>query len=243
MIHHALAAKDLLPNLHIVDTGYLDAELLLASRDDYGVQLLGPTRRDQRWQARAKEGFGMAAFAIDWDRRRARCPRRCESIQWNERTDVRGNASIYIRFANADCGPCPCRAQCTKAPRWSIAIRPRARYEALQARRALQETETFAAEYARRAGIEGTISQGVRAFGLRRAQYIGAAKTHLQYILTAAAIDFVRVTQWLDDAPVAKTHRSPLSRSCNRSQWPPEFASGIVRTGEPLLLRRLHMSC
>jgi len=207
-IHQALAAKDLLPNLHIVDTGYLDAELLLASRDDYGVELLGPTRRDQRWQARAKEGFGMAAFAIDWERRRATCPRGCESIQWDERTDVRGNASIYIRFAKADCGPCPCRAQCTKAPRRSIAIRPRAQYEALQARRAQQETEAFAAAYARRAGIEGTISQGVRAFGLRRAKYIGAAKTHLQHVLTAAAIDFVRVAAWLDDVPLATTRRS-----------------------------------
>ncbi len=207
-IHHALAAKDLLPDLHIVDTGYLDAALLLASRDDYGVELLGPTRRDQRWQARAKEGFGMAAFAIDWERRRARCPRGCESIQWDERSDVRGNASIYIRFAKADCGPCPCRAQCTNAARRSIAIRPRAQYEALQAQRAQQETAAFAAEYARRAGIEGTISQGVRAFGLRRAKYIGAAKTHLQHILTAAAIDFVRVAEWLDDASLAKTRRS-----------------------------------
>jgi transposase len=52
MIHHALAAKGLLPELHIADTAYLDAELLLASRDDYGVELLGPTRRDQRWHAR-----------------------------------------------------------------------------------------------------------------------------------------------------------------------------------------------
>jgi len=78
----------------------------------------------------------------------------------------------------------------------------------LQERRAQQETEAFAAEYARRAGIEGTISQGVRAFGLRRAKYIGAAKTHLQHILTAAAIDFVRVAEWLDDAPLAKTRRS-----------------------------------
>jgi transposase len=207
-IHHALAAKDLLPELHIVDTGYLDAELLLASRDDYKVELLGPTRRDQRWQARAKEGFGMAAFAIDWERQRAICPRGCASIQWDERTDVRGNASIYIRFAKTDCVPCPCHSQCTKAPRRSIAIRPRAQYEALQGRRAEQETEGFAAEYARRAGIEGTISQGVRAFGLRRAKYIGAAKTHLQHILTAAAIDFVRVAAWLDDVPLAGTRRS-----------------------------------
>lgn len=207
-IHRALADKGLPPALHIVDTGYLDAELLLASRKDYGVELLGPTRRDQRWQARAKEGFGMAAFTVDWERRRATCPRGRESIQWKERVDVRGNDSIYIRFAKADCGPCPCRAQCTKAARRSIAIRPRAQYEALQERRARQETDAFSEEYARRAGIEGTISQGVRAFGLRRAKYIGAAKTHLQHVLTAAAVDFVRVAQWLDDVPLAKTRRS-----------------------------------
>jgi transposase len=84
----------------------------------------------------------------------------------------------------------------------------RAQYEAVQARRAEQETAAFAAAYARRAGIAGTISQGVRAFGLRRAKDIGAAKTHLQHILTAAAIDFVRVAAWLDAVPLAKTRRS-----------------------------------
>jgi transposase len=207
-IHRALTAKGLPPRLHIVDTGYLDADLLLASRTDYGVELLGPTRRDQRWQARAKEGFGLAAFVIDWERRRATCPQGRESLQWKERVDVRGNDSIYIRFAKADCLPCPHHPQCTKADRRSIAIRPRAQYEALRERRATQETDAFAQEYARRAGIEGTISQGVRAFDLRRAKYIGAAKTHLQHVLTAAAIDFVRVAQWLDDVPLAKTRRS-----------------------------------
>ena len=207
-IHRALADKGLPPRLHIVDTGYLDAALLLASRTDYGVELLGPTRRDQRWQARAKEGFGMAAFTIDWERRRATCPQGRQSIQWDERVDVRGNDSIYIRFAKADCGVCPCRTQCTRGQRRSIAIRPRAQYEALQERRAAQVTAAFADEYARRAGIEGTISQGVRAFGLRRAKYIGAAKTHLQHVLTAAAIDFVRVAQWLDDVPLAQSRQS-----------------------------------
>ena len=41
-----------------------------------------------------------------------------------------------------------------------------------------------------------------------QAKYIGAAKTHLQHILTAAAIDFVRVAEWLDEVPLAKTRRS-----------------------------------
>jgi transposase len=40
--HQALQQRDLLPAVHIVDTGFLDAELLVASREDYGVDLLVP---------------------------------------------------------------------------------------------------------------------------------------------------------------------------------------------------------
>ncbi|MFO0848780.1 MAG: transposase [Gemmataceae bacterium] len=50
-VHQALSAKDLLPGKHVVDTGYVDAELLATSRDQYGVDLVGPTRPDYRWQA------------------------------------------------------------------------------------------------------------------------------------------------------------------------------------------------
>lgn len=214
-IHRALDDKGLPPALPIVDTGYLDAALLRASRTDYDVELLGPTRRDQRWQARAKDGFGMAAFAVDWERRRAPCPGGRESVQWDERVDERGNDRIDVRFSKAECGPCPVRAPCTKAERRSIAIRPRAQDEAVHERRARQETPAFAAEYARRAGIEGTISPGVRAFDLRRATDIGAATTQLQHVLTAAAIDVVRVARWLDEVPVAKTRRSSFVKLMN----------------------------
>ena len=34
----------LLPNKHIVDTGYLDAELLVTAQTEHQVELLGPTR-------------------------------------------------------------------------------------------------------------------------------------------------------------------------------------------------------
>src|SRR5687767_10950446 len=73
-IHEALRAKQLLPQRHIVDTGYLDAELLLTSQRAYGVELLGPTRPDYRWQARAGQGFDAGSFVIDWERRQATCP-------------------------------------------------------------------------------------------------------------------------------------------------------------------------
>jgi transposase len=49
IIHEALKEKDLLPQIQFVDTGYLDAELLVESKRKYGVDLYGPTRPDYRW--------------------------------------------------------------------------------------------------------------------------------------------------------------------------------------------------
>lgn len=68
-----------------------------------------------------------------------------------------------------------------------------------------QETAAFAAQYARRQGIEGTLSQGVRACGLRRARYRGRAKTHLQHVATAVAVNVRRMTDWLNGVPRAQT--------------------------------------
>ena len=57
------------------------------------------------------------------------------------------------------------------------------------------------AEYAVRAGIEGTLSQGVRGFGLRRCRYIGLAKARLQHVATAAAINVYRISDWVGGVP------------------------------------------
>jgi transposase len=208
-VHEDLQAQGLLPAIHLVDTGFLDAELLVESRRQYQVELLGPTRKDRRGQARAGEGFGTEHFAVDFRRQKAVCPAGHESVEWVPRIDNRGNDSIYIRFSAADCGPCPSRAKCTKSqaerPRRSLAVRPEPQYEALKERRELEESGEYAREYARRAGVEGTISQGVRRCGLRRSRYVGLARTHLGHVLTAAALNFVRVADWLADVPRAHT--------------------------------------
>ena len=69
-----------------------------------------------------------------------------------------------------------------------MTLRPREQHEALQAARRQQETAEWKAEYAVRAGVEGTLSQGVRGLGLRRCRYIGLAKARLQHVATAAAL-------------------------------------------------------
>jgi transposase len=214
-VHQALQQRGLLPDLHIVDTGFLDAELLVASREDYGVDLLGPTRRDQRWQTRSAEGFGLGNFTVDFQRRKAVCPEGHESIEWVPRIDNRGNDNIYIRFSPTDCGPCPSRARCTRSkskyPRRSIAVRPQQQYEALKLRREQEETKEYLTMYSKRAGIEGTISHGVRALGLRRSRYVGLIKTHLGHVFTGAAINLLRVGEWLAGAAPATTRQSKFA--------------------------------
>ncbi len=83
---------------------------------------------------------------------------------------------------------------------------------ALATARARETQKAFAAQYRPRAGIEGTLSQGVRAMPLRRARYIGLAKVHLQHVLTAAALNLVRLAAWLAGNPLARTRQSAFVR-------------------------------
>ena len=63
-----------------------------------------------------------------------------------------------------------------------------------------------------RAGVEGTISQGVRTFGLRQSRYWGLAKTHLQHLATATAINLDRQGDWFEEYPRAKTRVSRFAK-------------------------------
>jgi len=91
-------------------------------------------------------------------------------------------------------------------------VRPHAAQDALLARRREQETPAFRQRYATRAGIEATLSQGVRSMGLRRARYDGLPKVHLQHVLTAVAINLVRIDAVLTGTPRGTTRHSPFAR-------------------------------
>jgi transposase len=179
------------------------------------VDLLGPTRKDYHWQARAGQGFDAQGFTINWDDEHATCPAGRTSISWTPAIDKRRNHVVKIKFSKRDCGPCPLRAQCTRsrkaASRRTITVRPQDQYEALRAAREREKTDAYAEEYARRAGVEGTLSQAVRRCGLRRSRYVGLARTHLGHVLTATAVNFVRIGEWLAGTPRAKTRRPPFA--------------------------------
>ncbi len=214
-IHAELERKALLPTEHIVDTGYVDAKLLVESQRDYQVDLVGPTRKNYRWQARQHTGFDASHFPVDWEQQQATCPEGHTSSSWTPAIDNRKNEVIKIKFSTTDCQGCPSRSLCTQSSRHTrrtVTIRPREQYLALMQRREQEQTKEFTQVYAKRAGIEGTISQGVRVMGLRRSRYIGHEKTHLQHVATAAALNLVRSMAWFDGLPRAQTRRSAFAR-------------------------------
>jgi transposase len=211
-IYEELSRKGSLPGKHVADSGYVDAELLVSSRRDHGVELIGPTRPDYGWQALAGDRYTAADFAIDWEARRATCPQGRTSSGWTPAVERGHTEVVHIKFSRKDCKPCPARERCTRAARRSLTTRAREPFEALKAARSREATEEYRAEFARRAGIEGTISQGVRANGLRRSRHVGRAKTHLQHLATAAAINVLRIVGWLAGAPREGTRMSAFVR-------------------------------
>lgn len=205
-----LARGGYLPSEHLVDAGYVRGRNLVTSRMAHQIDLVGPIYNDRQWQAKAQAGFDVAQFQVDWDAQVVTCPQGRASRRWGETQTARGRTMIHIDFAAPDCTPCPARSSCTRAktlPR-SLTLQPREEHEAIQAARQRQNTPEFATAYARRAGIEGTLSQGVRAFGLRRARYRGLAKTHLQHVAIATAINLGRIADWVTGVPRARTRCS-----------------------------------
>ena len=73
-IHQELVGKDLVPSEHLADAAYVDAGILLSSKEDHNIQLIGPARRDPSWQARVEGGYTANQFEIDWANRKATCP-------------------------------------------------------------------------------------------------------------------------------------------------------------------------
>jgi transposase len=209
-IHTSLKEKGLLPKEHFVDSGYVDAENLVNSRSEHGIDLHGPAPPDCSWQARVGQGFDTSHFVVDWTAHRVTCPQGRVSRSWHSSTDEAGREKIQVGFAAEDCASCPCRDQCTKARNHvrTLHLKAKAQHEMLQAARQRQTTEEFRQRHKVRAGIEGTISQGTRSFDLRRSRYIGLPKTHLQHVLVAAAINLARVMAWLDEIPRAQTRQS-----------------------------------
>ncbi|MHB6904768.1 IS1182 family transposase [Streptomyces sp. DB-54] len=211
-IHTTLAERGLLPDEHLVDAGYIDAGQIHHARRDHQVELVGPVKPISSRQQAVSGYFDNTGFTIDWDRHTVTCPAGKQNTIWHEATSHRGTPVTRVRFPARECSRCELKTSCTDSPHGrALTFRPRAEHEILQRARAEQGTEQWQRRYGHRAGVEGTISQAVQAFGLRRSRYRGLSKTRLQHHFTGAAINLARLDAWLTGRTLAPTRTSPFA--------------------------------
>ena len=212
-----LQARDLVPEVRLVDSGYVSGEVL-AKHAELGIELVGPLKQEGGWQH--ETGYGVSAFEVDWDKQQVRCPQGHLSQNWCAGRHNRGEEVIRVSFSAVTCHACPVKELCTKREKSKgriLTLSPQPVSEARSRRRAEQASAAFQQRYALRAGIEGTLSEGVRSHGLRRARYRGQPKTQLQAKAIAAAINLVRIRQMLQRTalglpPRPKRPLSPFAR-------------------------------
>jgi len=154
-IHGDLAARNLAPGRHYLDSGYLSAAVVVSALTTWGIALIGPLLADTSAQARAGHGYARADFTVDYGTMTVTCPQGRTSSSWTPCTQ-RGQAAAVATFSVSDCGPCPARAQCTASTkkRRQLTVLPRDLAEAQAAARTAEKTIPFQADYARRAGVE-----------------------------------------------------------------------------------------
>ena len=214
LIHDRLADLELLPTEHFVDAAYISAEILLEAQEKYSIRVIGPPRQDGSWQAKTNGAFDYTAFEIDWHQEQVRCPNGKISSYWKEvdtDSDTR-SPGIKVRFNKHDCGVCSVRTQCTRGKGGrQMRLPSQDLYETNAAMRTYMNSEEGKDLYKKRAGIEGTISQAVRSFGFRQTRYIGQAKTHLQHVATAAALNLDRLADWFLGVKRAETRVSAFA--------------------------------
>jgi hypothetical protein len=189
-IRQRLAGRDLLPREQVVDAGYVSGQQLAAS-ERAGVELVGPPLADT-----SPNEFKLADFRIDRAAQRAICPAGQRSTKWAERTERDGSRAVQIQFPSAVCGACPLRPRCTSG-RHGRSLSLSEHYERLAARRAEAQTAAFKARLRARPAIEATLSELVRAHGLRHHRYRGDAKRHFENLLKGAACNLKRLARVL----------------------------------------------
>jgi transposase len=193
-IHARLKRRRLLPGDHLLDAGYTSVALLDQAARDHRVRLVGPLKAGNAWQRREGTGFAREHFRIDFDQRTVTCPNGKITGNWVEAPAMA--PYTVARFNRAHCDPCSDRAACTSGTSArTVNFLPR-HLHGLQAQNRLdQQDPEWRRLYASRSGVEGTVNELVNGHRMRRCRYRGLAKTHVQHVLTAIAINIGRLSE------------------------------------------------
>jgi transposase len=195
LIHHGLAVQDFHPVEHLVDGGYVTPDSVHYTVQRWGTALTGPVRQDPK--ADVRPGFAKEDFRPDWEAHTLTCPNGVTSPPWKP-TLGDGHPRLSVLFPRKACRECADRLKCTgnvDGKGRHIFLLPQPQQEIQNRARTEQRTSQWQRRYAMRAGCEATVSETVRAHGLRNCRYRGLTKTHVQHVLTAMGANIIRLSE------------------------------------------------
>lgn len=177
------------PSVTYVDGAYVSAQALKDHHDE-GRELMGPAPASPD---RGKV-FTAEAFEVNVAERSAVCPAGETNTQCSRLEEGKtGKVNYRFEWNGKLCGACPRRGECVSPSQSHRTLLVGEHHDFLQSRRKEMDTDPYKKEMHRRNGIEGTQSELVRAYGLRKARYRGLAKVRLQNHLIGTACNLSRL--------------------------------------------------
>lgn len=178
------------PERLYVDGAYVSGEKL-AEAEKNGCELRGPAPPPGGRQELTSDHF-----KVDIEGRRATCPAGHASTNCSRLAEEStGNVSYRIEWNQALCRECPCAPKCIGKNQNHRTLAVREFHMHLQKRRDEMTTWEFKEEMHRRNGIEGTQSELVRGYGMRKARYRGLAHVRMQNYFIGTACNVKRLAR------------------------------------------------
>jgi len=174
------------PEILYADGAYVSGPSMAQAQSE-SRELMGPTIPSPD-----RGVYTADAFQVNVERRYAICPSGKTSTQC-ARMKAGKTGRITYRFEWCGlCQSCAVKGNCLHKGERDRMLRVNEHHTLTQARRKLMRTEEFKKDMHHRNGIEGTQSELVRGYGLRRARYRGNNKTRLQNYFIGAACNIKR---------------------------------------------------
>ena len=170
-IRQARVGQDVPPREHLVGAAYIAAALLVDGREGHGILLRGPARPSPGRQAQVEGAYTIDRFIGAWARQVVTRPQgECAAMRAARVDRRRARAGLIVALRSQDCAACVARSRRTRAESTGrrLHLPPQGRCEAPRAARAWYASAGGRQRHQCRAGIDGPLSPGGRAFGLRR---------------------------------------------------------------------------
>lgn len=201
-IQQRLNQREVSPDEQLADSGYVNADTIAESHQR-GIKLVGPVQGVGARKEEEEEGeesrscLEVEKFSISVEETQAVCPRgeKAKSMRESVRTD-RGKKVVMIVWGEESCRGCEMAPEGVKRAGRGRILKLSGNYTTLSARREEQKEEEFRKKYARRAGIEASLSEMTRGSGGRKSRYRGRDKTRLQYLAVATGMNLKRAIRW-----------------------------------------------